>query len=89
MIDPCAGAAHLVEDDPGNSTRVLGSILSPHALRRGLPERWRCVAYYPTRIPFHHRSAWLKDSDPFGELALVAANWAWSLSRETRPARDL
>ena len=27
-----------------------------------------CVAYYPTRIPFHHRSAWLKDSDPFGYL---------------------
>lgn len=27
-----------------------------------------CVAYYPTKIPLHHRSAWLKDSDPFGEL---------------------
>jgi hypothetical protein len=28
-----------------------------------------CVAYYPTRIPFHHRSAWMKDGDdPFGEL---------------------
>jgi len=27
-----------------------------------------CVAYYPTRIPLHHRSAWLKDGDPFGEL---------------------
>jgi hypothetical protein len=26
------------------------------------------VAYYPTRIPLHHRSAWLKDSDPFGDL---------------------
>jgi len=26
------------------------------------------VAYYPTKIPLHHRSAWLKDSDPFGEL---------------------
>lgn len=28
-----------------------------------------CVAYYPTKIPFHHRSQWLGDSDPFGELA--------------------
>lgn len=27
-----------------------------------------CVAYYPTQIPFHHRSAWMKDTDPFGEL---------------------
>ena len=27
-----------------------------------------CVAYYPTKIPLHYRSAWLKDSDPFGEL---------------------
>jgi hypothetical protein len=26
------------------------------------------VAYYPTRIPLHHRSAWMKESDPFGEL---------------------
>jgi len=28
-----------------------------------------CVAYYPTRIPFHHRSAWLGERDVFGELA--------------------
>lgn len=27
-----------------------------------------CVAYYPTEVPLHHRSAWMKDSDPFGEL---------------------
>jgi hypothetical protein len=27
-----------------------------------------CVAYYPTRVPFHHRSQWLADRDPFGEL---------------------
>jgi hypothetical protein len=26
------------------------------------------VAYYPTQVPLHHRSAWLKDSDPFGYL---------------------
>jgi Hypothetical glycosyl hydrolase 6/Beta-galactosidase trimerisation domain len=26
------------------------------------------VAYYPTEVPLHHRSAWLKDSDPFGTL---------------------
>ena len=27
-----------------------------------------CVAYYPTRIPFHHRSKWMGDIDPFGVL---------------------
>jgi hypothetical protein len=27
-----------------------------------------CVAYYPTKIPFHHRSVWLGERDVFGEL---------------------
>ena len=27
-----------------------------------------CVAYYPTEIPFHHRSQWLGDRDVLGEL---------------------
>jgi hypothetical protein len=27
-----------------------------------------CVAYYPTKVPFHHRSEWLGAADPFGEL---------------------
>ncbi len=28
-----------------------------------------CVAYYPTQVPWHHRSAWMgTDDDPFGEL---------------------
>src|SRR4051812_33963599 len=26
------------------------------------------VAYYPTEIPLHHRSAWLGQTDPFGTL---------------------
>jgi hypothetical protein len=27
------------------------------------------VAFYPTKIPFHYKSAWMKDGmDPFGEL---------------------
>jgi hypothetical protein len=27
-----------------------------------------CVAYYPTTIPLHHRSAWLGERDVFGDL---------------------
>src|ERR1700677_4428968 len=27
-----------------------------------------CVAYYPTDVPFHHRSAWLGGRDVFGDL---------------------
>ena len=27
-----------------------------------------CVAYYPTNVPFHHRSAWLGGRDVFGGL---------------------
>jgi hypothetical protein len=27
-----------------------------------------CVAYYPTKVPFHHRSQWLGDRDILGEL---------------------
>src|SRR3954468_5571750 len=27
-----------------------------------------CVAYYPTEVKFHHRSEWLGNLDPFGEL---------------------
>ncbi|MEO8028617.1 MAG: alpha-amylase family protein, partial [Bryobacteraceae bacterium] len=26
------------------------------------------VAYYPTEIPLHHKSAWMGNTDPFGEL---------------------
>ncbi|HYT60417.1 MAG TPA: beta-galactosidase trimerization domain-containing protein [Haliangiales bacterium] len=59
----------LVEDDPGKfdpqfwldyfkRTRSQAACLSAGG----------CVAYYPTQVPFHHRSQWLGGSDPFGEL---------------------
>lgn len=59
-----------VEDDPGNydmqfwldyirRIRAEGVCLSAGG----------CVAFYPTRIPLHYRSRFLKDGqDPFGEL---------------------
>jgi hypothetical protein len=59
----------LVEDDPGKfdpqfwfdyfkQTRSDAVCLSAGG----------CVAYYPTNVPFHHRSQWLGDRDAFGEL---------------------
>jgi hypothetical protein len=59
----------LVEDDPGKfdlqfwldyfkRTRSDAVTLSAGG----------CVAYYPTQVPFHHRSAWLGQRDVFGEL---------------------
>src|SRR5215467_11563870 len=59
----------LVEDDPGKfdpkfwldyfkRTRSDAVCLSAGG----------CVAYYPTTIPLHHRSQWLGNMDPFGDL---------------------
>ena len=59
----------LVEDDPGkfdpafwfnyfDRTRSDAVCLSGGG----------CVAYYPTQVPFHHRSRWLGERDVLGEL---------------------
>src|SRR4051812_29686356 len=59
----------LVEDDPGHfdpgfwldyfrRTRSDAVCLSAGG----------CLAYYPTNVRFHHRSTWLGDRDPFGDL---------------------
>jgi hypothetical protein len=59
----------LVEDDPGRYDPAfwLDYFQRVHADAVCL-SAGGCVAYYPTKIPFHHRSAWMKDNDPFGEL---------------------
>src|SRR5690625_7744417 len=59
----------LVENDPGNydpdfwleyfkRIHADGACLSAGGI----------VAYYPTDVPLHYRSAWLGDSDPLGYL---------------------
>jgi len=72
----------LVEDDPGNVGPDKGPDKGPDEFDLGFWldyfRRTRsdgvclsgggCVAYYPTQVPFHHRSAWLGDSDVLGEL---------------------
>src|SRR5258708_1304424 len=59
----------LVEDDPGKFDPQfwLDYFQRTHSNAVCL-SAGGCVAYYPTQVPFHHRSACLKDSDPFGTL---------------------
>jgi hypothetical protein len=43
------------------------------------------VAYYPTEIPLHHRSAWLGNSDPFGYLVKGCRKMNMSIVARTDP----
>jgi hypothetical protein len=59
----------LVENDPGSFDPQfwLDYFRRLHADAATL-SAGGIVAYYPTAIPLHHRSAWLGDTDPFGTL---------------------
>lgn len=43
------------------------------------------MAFYPTRIPFHHRSAYLGDSDPFGALVDAARSFGMHVMARVDP----
>jgi hypothetical protein len=43
------------------------------------------VAYYPTKVPLHHRSAWLGESDPFGYLAQGCRKMGMAVIARTDP----
>jgi hypothetical protein len=61
----------LVEDDPQAGKFDLNFWLDYFARTKSdavCLSAGGCVAYYPTKVPFHHRSQWLGDRDPFGEL---------------------
>lgn len=59
----------LVEDDPGkyDLNFWLDYFRRTHSDAACL-SAGGCVAYYPTKVPLHCRSAWLGSSDPFGDL---------------------
>ena len=59
----------LVENDPGTFSPEfwLDYFRRTHSDAACL-SAGGCVAYYPTQVPFHHRSAWLGDRDVFGGL---------------------
>ena len=59
----------LVENDPGHYDPQfwLDYFARVHADAACL-SAGGVVAYYPTAIPLHHRSSWMGDADPFGDL---------------------
>jgi hypothetical protein len=44
-----------------------------------------CVAYYPTTISLHHRSRWMGNSDPFGELVAGCRKLGMNVVARTDP----
>ncbi len=48
-----------------------------------------CVAYYPTDVPFHHRSTWLGNRDVLGELVTGCRKLGMSVLIWHRSARYL
>ena len=59
----------LVENDPGRFDPAfwLDYFRRTHADAACL-SAGGVVAYYPTEVPLHHRSSWLGNGDPFGDL---------------------
>ena len=76
----------LVENDPGNFDPDfwLSYFKKIHADGTTL-SAGGVVAYYPTDVPFHHRSNWLDDSDPFGYLVKGSRKMNMSIIARTDP----
>jgi hypothetical protein len=76
----------LVENDPGqfDPDFWLSYFKKIHADGATL-SAGGVVAYYPTDIPFHHRSNWLGTSDPFGYLVEGCRKMNMSIIARTDP----
>jgi hypothetical protein len=76
----------LVENDPGrfDPDFWLDYFKRVHADAACL-SAGGCVAYYPTEVPLHHRSAWLDDSDPFGYLVQGCRKMGMAVIARTDP----
>jgi hypothetical protein len=76
----------LVENDPGHFDPDfwLGYFKKIHADGTTL-SAGGVVAYYPTDVPLHHRSAWLSGNDPFGYLVRGSRKMNMSVIARTDP----
>ena len=75
-----------VEDDPGNYDPKfwLDYFQRIHADAACL-SAGGCVAFYPTEIPYHYRSKFLKGSDPFGEMVAGCRKLGMNVIARTDP----
>ena len=76
----------LVEDDPGKYDPQfwLDYFKRTHSDAACL-SAGGCVAYYPTKVPFHHRSRFLGDRDSFGELVAGCRTLGMNVIARTDP----
>ncbi len=76
----------LVENDPGHYDRAfwLDYFRRVRADAACL-SAGGCVAYYPTEVPFHYRSAWLGDRDCFGDLVRGCRELGMVVAARTDP----
>ncbi len=75
-----------VEDDPGQYDPKfwLDYFKRCHADAAGL-SAGGCVAFYPTKVPFHYRSKYLGDRDPFGEMVAGCRAMGMNVIARTDP----
>jgi hypothetical protein len=76
----------LVEDDPGNYDLQfwLDYFRRTHSDAACL-SAGGCVAYYPTKVPFHYRSRFLGDRDCFGDLVAGCRKLGMNVVARTDP----
>lgn len=76
----------LVEDDPAHFDPAFWFDYFKRTLSEGVClSGGGCVAYYPTEVPFHHRSAWLGGRDVLGELISGSRQLGMSVLVRTDP----
>ena len=76
----------LVEDDPGKfDLRFWLDYFKRTYSDAVCLSAGGCVAYYPTQVPFHHRSQWLANSDPFGDLVAGCRTLGMTVIARTDP----
>ncbi|MBI3208666.1 MAG: beta-galactosidase trimerization domain-containing protein [Candidatus Solibacter usitatus] len=76
----------LVEDDPGNYDPAfwLDYFRRTHSDAACL-SAGGCVAYYPTQVPLHYRSRFLRNRDSFGELVAGCRKLGMNVIGRTDP----
>lgn len=76
----------LVEDDPGKYDPAfwLDYFRRTHSDAACL-SAGGCVAYYPTKVPFHYRSKYLGNADAFGELVAGCRKLGMNVIARTDP----